>query len=131
MPFRVQPISSREITMNTQTLDGLVKTANVEWKPLVESGVDTRGISVKPLRTEPAIGRAPSFLLRFEPGAKYPYHRHPAGEELFVLSGSCVIDGATLEAGDYLYTPPGSKHSVRTDTGCTVLFQVPEEVIIL
>lgn len=79
--------------MNTQTLDGLVKTASMQWKPLVESGVDTEGIPVKPLRTEPATGRAPSFVLRFEPGAKYPYHNHPAGEELFVLSGSCVHRG--------------------------------------
>lgn len=117
--------------MNPQTLDGLVKTASMHWKPLVESGVDTRGISVKPLRTEPATGRTRSFVLRFEPGAKYPYHDHPAGEELFVLSGSCVIEGARLEPGDYLYTPPGSKHSVHTETGCTLLFQVPEEVIIL
>jgi hypothetical protein len=31
----------------------------------------------------------------------------------------------------YLYTPPGSKHSVRSETGCTLLFQVPEEVEIL
>jgi quercetin dioxygenase-like cupin family protein len=117
--------------MNTQTLEGLVKTASMQWKPLVESGVDTSGIAVKPLRTEPATGRARSFVLRFEPGAKYPYHSHPAGEELFVLSGSCVIQGVLLESGDYLYTPPGSRHSVRTDTGCTLLFQVPEEVIIL
>lgn len=117
--------------MNGHILDGLVSTAKMEWAPLVESGVDTRGIFVKGLRTDRATGRAASFLLRFEPDASYPYHNHPAGEELFVLSGSCVIEGATLEAGDYLYTPPGSKHSVRTDTGCTLLFQVPEEVEIL
>jgi quercetin dioxygenase-like cupin family protein len=59
------------------------------------------------------------------------YHDHPAGEELFVLSSRCVIEGATLAEGDYLYTPPGSKHSVRTDTGCTLLFSVPEEVVIV
>jgi quercetin dioxygenase-like cupin family protein len=115
----------------THILDGHVKTAHIEWKPLVEGGVDTSGISVKVLRTDPVTGRAPSFLLRFEPGAMYPYHNHPAGEELFVLSGSCVIEGTTLEAGDYLYTPPGSKHAVRTDKGCMLLFQVPEEVEIL
>jgi quercetin dioxygenase-like cupin family protein len=112
-------------------LDGHVKTAEIEWKPLVEEGVDTSGISVKVLRIDPVTGRAPSFLLRFEPGASYPYHNHPAGEELFVLSGSCVIEGTTLEAGDFLYTPPGSKHAVRTESGCTLLFQVPEEVEIL
>src|SRR5262245_27162566 len=52
-----------------------------------------------------------SFILRFDPGASYPYHNHPGGEELFVLSGSCSIEGAMLEAGDYLYTPPGPKHT--------------------
>jgi quercetin dioxygenase-like cupin family protein len=117
--------------MSEHIVDGLVRTSNVEWTPLVESGVDTRGISVKALRRDRVTGRAPSFLLRFAPGATYPYHNHPAGEELFVLEGSCMIEGAALEAGDYLYTPPGSKHSVRTDTGCTILFQVPEEVVIL
>jgi quercetin dioxygenase-like cupin family protein len=120
-----------EIMMNTQTLGGLVRTASMPWKPLVESGVDTSGIAVKPLRTEPATGRARSFVLRFDPGAKYPYHSHPAGEELFVLAGSCLIEGTLLEAGDYLYTAPGEKHSVQTDSGCTLLFQVPEEVTIL
>src|SRR5262245_26933213 len=117
--------------MNTFILSGHVKTAEIDWRPLVESGVDTKGISTKALRTDPVTGRATTFLLRFEPGASYPYHNHPAGEELFVLAGSCVIEGTTVVAGDYLYTPPGSKHAVRTDTGCTILFQVPEEVQIL
>jgi hypothetical protein len=52
--------------MNEQILDGLVRTANLEWTPLVESGVDTRGISVKGLRRTQVTGRTPSFLLRFE-----------------------------------------------------------------
>src|SRR5262245_56575140 len=95
----------KDDAMHTYTLTGHVKTAEMEWKPLVESGVDTTGISVKTLRVDTATGRAPVFLLRFEPGASYPYHNHPAGEELFVLSGSCVIEGTTVEAGDYLYTP--------------------------
>ena len=94
--------------MTTQILDGLVKTADMQWKPLVERGLDTSGMSVKALRTDPVTGRAPSFLLRFEPGAKYPVITTTRlGEELFVLSGSCIIEGAMLEAGDYLYTPPG------------------------
>src|SRR5262245_11964106 len=102
------------MTTNLQTLDGLVKTASMEWRPLVETGVDTAGISVKLLRTDPVTRRAPSFLLRFDSGASYPYHDHPAGEELFVLAGTCVIEGVALGPGDYLYTPPGSRHSVRS-----------------
>jgi hypothetical protein len=33
--------------------------------------------------------------------------------------------------GDDLYTPPNFKHAVKTITGCTILFIVPEEVEIL
>ena len=35
-----------------------------------------------------------------------------------------------LSGGDYLYTPPGTKHSVFSKTGCTMFFIVPEEVEI-
>lgn len=83
------------------------------------------------LKYEVAQKRAPSFLLKFDPGAKYPYHNHPAGEELYVVSGSCIIENTTLHRGDYLYTPPGFKHSVQTETGCELFFMVPQEVEIL
>jgi quercetin dioxygenase-like cupin family protein len=110
--------------------DYIVKTSTAEWKPLVEKNVNTNGIYVIPLRYN-ETGRAPSFLLKFEAGASYPYHNHPSGEELFVLEGSCFINKAKLEKGDYLYTPPNEKHSVRSETGCTLLFIVPNEVELL
>jgi anti-sigma factor ChrR (cupin superfamily) len=108
----------------------IISTRSKQWKPLQEEGVDTKGIFIMPLRFE-KDGRPPSFLLKFEAGASYPYHNHPAGEELFVLEGSCSIEGATLSQGDYLYTPPNFKHAVKSETGCVVLFIVPQEVEIL
>lgn len=116
---------------NTNINDYIVNSNKISWKPLMEEGVDTSGILVKLLRFDEEQKRPPTFMLRFEPGASYPYHNHPAGEELFVLEGSCIIEGALLQAGDYLYTPPEFKHSVKSDTGCTLLFMVPEEVEIL
>ena len=116
--------------MRTKIEDYIISTDTTEWKPLKEEGVDTKGIYVKTLRLDES-GRAPSFLLKFEPGASYPYHNHPAGEELLVLAGSCVIEGVTLIAGDYLYTPPSFKHSVKSASGCVLYFIVPEEVEIL
>jgi len=110
--------------------DYLVKTNTSEWKPLVEKNVNTKGIYVIPLRRN-ETGRAPSFMLKFEAGSSYPYHNHPAGEELFVLEGSCFINETKIEKGDYLYTPPGAKHSVRSETGCILLFIVPSEVEII
>ncbi|HMQ46506.1 MAG TPA: cupin domain-containing protein [Saprospiraceae bacterium] len=116
--------------MDTTLQQDIRSTSRMEWQPLKEAGVDTSGIFVKILRVD-GSGRPPSFLLRFDPGAAYPYHNHPAGEELFVLEGSCILEGSVLEQGDYLYTPPGFKHSVKTETGCVLLFLVPEEVEII
>jgi len=110
--------------------DYIVKTNTTEWRPLVEKNVNTDGIYVIPLRYN-ETGRAPSIMLKFDAGASYPYHNHPSGEELFVIEGSCFINEAKLEKGDYLYTPPDAKHAVRSETGCILLFLVPAEVEIL
>ena len=107
----------------------LVRTNESDWKALNEPGVS--GISVKVLRFDKANGRAPTFLLKFEPGATYPAHDHPAGEEVFVLEGEVSFGKHHLKAGDYLYTPPWGKHAVWSKQGCVMLLCVPEEVVIL
>lgn len=117
--------------MKTDIQNYIVESNKKEWKPLLEDGVDTKGIYVKALRYDEQTKRSPTILLKFEAGAKYPYHNHPGGEELFVLEGSVIIAGQTLNAGDYLYTPVDFKHSVTTETGCTLLLVIPEEVVIL
>ena len=117
--------------MNTGISDYLTRSLYTEWKPLMEEGVDTRGISVKVLRYDDQEKRAPTILLKFEAGAKYPYHNHPGGEEIFVLQGDALIDGEILSEGDYLFTPKGFKHSVFSEKGCVLLFVIPEEVEIL
>lgn len=116
--------------MDTNINNYIVRN-NKEWTPLTEEGVNTKGIFVKSLRYDDKEKRSPSILLKFEPGAKYPFHNHPAGEELFVLEGSVKVEGALLNKGDYLYTPAGFKHSVYSEKGCTLLLNIPEEVEIL
>ena len=117
--------------MNSNINDYIVKTEQKEWQPLIETGIHYEGIFVKSLKFDPKKNRSTSILLKFEPGARYPYHNHPAGEELFVLEGDATVAGARLEKGDYLYTPPNFKHAVKSEQGCTILFVVPEEVEIL
>ncbi|WP_373518680.1 cupin domain-containing protein [Pricia sp.] len=85
----------------------------MDWKPLEENGAETKGIFVKVLRYDKETKRAPTFLLKFEAGASYPYHDHPAGEEAFVMEGEAYFDEHKLAKGDYLYTPPTFKHSVK------------------
>lgn len=117
--------------MNTEILNYITRSNESEWTSLVEDGVETKGIFVKVLRFDQQTKRAPTILLKFESEAKYPYHNHPAGEEVFVLEGDAIIGGQQLSAGDYLYTPPSFKHSVTSENGCVLLFIIPEEVEIL
>lgn len=117
--------------METDMNKYIVHSANTEWISLEEEGIVTKGIYVKPLRSDESQKRSPSFLLKFDPGASYPYHNHPAGEEAFVLKGEVYFNDTKLVAGDYLYTPPGFKHAVRTEVGCEIFFIVPQEVEII
>ena len=83
----------------------LVRSRDLDWRPLAEPGVT--GISVKVLRFDAGAGRAPTILLKFEPGSSYPMHNHPGGEEIYVLEGEARLGKDHLRAGDYLYTAPG------------------------
>jgi quercetin dioxygenase-like cupin family protein len=117
--------------MSSSMENYIARTGNTEWKELKEEGVATTGLFVKALRFDPLQKRSPAILLKFSPGSSYPYHNHPAGEEIFVLNGSCRVNETILNAGDYLYTPPGFKHGVKSDTGCEMLLIIPAEVEIL
>jgi len=114
--------------MSTNIQDYIVRSLRTEWQPLIEEGTRYTGVFVKSLRFDSSKQRSPTILLKFEPGASYPYHNHPAGEELYVLEGEVTIEGEQLTAGDYLYTPPHFKHAVRSNKGCTLLLMIPEEV---
>lgn len=109
----------------------ITRSRQIEWRPLLEHGVNTKGLFVKVLRFDEHTQRAPAILLKFEAGASYPFHNHPAGEEAFVLEGEVIIGGERLTAGDYLYTPPHCKHAVQSETGGVLLFIVPQEVEIV
>src|SRR5258705_7817597 len=103
--------------MQTEISNYVTRSKNIEWTPLIEDGIDTKGIFVKVLRYDEQTKRAPTILLKFEPGAKYPFHNHPGGEEIYVLVGSIIFEDTVLSAGDYLYTPPDFKHSTRSENG--------------
>ena len=117
--------------MSTAINNFIVQSNYLNWQPLVENGNEYPGVFVKSLRLDENNRRSPTILLKFEPGAQYPYHNHPKGEEIFVLTGSCIIEDTRLEAGDYLYTPPNFKHAVKSESGCTLFLVIPGEVEIL
>ena len=114
---------------HAESLTQLVRSNQIEWKPLAEPGVS--GVFVKVLRFDRETRRAPTILLKFDAGATYPAHNHPGGEEVYVIAGDLKLGKDHLHAGDYLYTPPNGKHAARSEQGCIVLVNVSEEVEIL
>jgi len=76
----------KNTAISTDINDHIVRKAQKEWQPLVEKGVHYKGISVISLHYDQLKERSTTILLKFEPGASYPYHNHPAGEEVYVLS---------------------------------------------
>lgn len=52
---------------------------------LIENGINYEGISVKSLQFDKVTNRSKAILLKFEKNAPYPYHIHPADNEILVL----------------------------------------------
>ena len=75
---------------------------------------------------EPSIA-----VLRYEPGARVPRHRHAGLETIIVLDGTQSDEAGDYPAGTVVINPTGSEHSVWTDNGCAVLIQWNRPVVIL
>jgi quercetin dioxygenase-like cupin family protein len=78
-------------------------------------------IKCRPLRVDPVAG-IQIVLIRAQPGACIPRHRHSQDEEFIVLEGECHIGTHHLRAGDAHFAAAGSWHDdITTSTGILVL----------
>jgi anti-sigma factor ChrR (cupin superfamily) len=62
-----------------------------------------------------------TVLLKWEPGAVLPFHRHPEIEQSWVLEGSFYDHDGICRAGEFVWRQPGSMHETRSDEGCILL----------
>ena len=62
-----------------------------------------------------------TVLLKFEPGAVLPFHKHPEIEQSWVLEGSFYDHDGICRAGQYVWRTPGSLHETKSDEGCLLL----------
>lgn len=70
-------------------------------------------------------GHVTSFV-KFEPGAYFPSHNHPNGEEIFVLEGVFSDEKGDYPAGTYIRNPPGSLHKPFTHKGCKLFVKLDQ-----
>jgi anti-sigma factor ChrR (cupin superfamily) len=62
-------------------------------------------------------------LLRYEPGAGVPRHRHAGLETIVVLEGVQSDENGDYPAGSVVLNPVGTEHEVWSKNGCVVLIQ--------
>ena len=77
-------------------------------------------ISMKVLYRNDAEGEM-TVLLKWEPGATLPFHKHPEIEQSYVLEGSFYDHDGICRAGQYVWRHPGSLHETKSDEGCLLL----------
>ena len=88
------------------------------------------GVEIAWLRRDPDGGPA-AALLRYQPGARSPRHRHAGWEHVFVLSGDQSDAQGTLRPGGLAANPPGSEHQVVSAEGCVALLVWERQPIML
>lgn len=82
-----------------------------------------------PIRRWPLEREAPesgevTSLVEYLPGARFPEHGHPNGEEILVLSGVFSDEGGDYPAGSYLRSPAQSRHSPFSQPGCVIFVKL-------
>ena len=93
-----------------------VWAADAAWIDTGLPGIRARVLAVDKARS------LVTLVIRAEPGAVYPPHKHHGPEECFVISGSVVIDGRVLRAGDFHHADEDSEHGeITTTEGAEVL----------
>jgi anti-sigma factor ChrR (cupin superfamily) len=96
--------------------------AGADLNTLIASGPweDLRpGVEIQYLHR--ALGEPIAALLRYQPGATVPAHRHTGVELVQILSGSQRDAYGTYYAGSFKVNLPGTVHDLISDEGCTVL----------
>lgn len=68
-------------------------------------------------------GRVTS-VVRFDPGARFPEHDHPQGEEIFVLEGEFCDERGCFGPGTFQLNPEGFRHAPYTPSGCLLFVKL-------
>jgi anti-sigma factor ChrR (cupin superfamily) len=84
------------------------------------------GVSRVPFEREAPESGHTTSLVTFEPGANFPEHTHPMGEEIFVLKGTFSDEFGDYPMGTYIRNPPGSSHSPFTREGCKLFVKLDQ-----
>lgn len=102
---------SRRVSVDSSTMD---------WEPSPAGKVLRKRLHL--------VGRAEAgqvtSIVRYEPGATFPSHSHPDGEEILVLEGTFSDEHGHWPAGSYLLNPEGFSHAPFSEEGCLLFVKL-------
>jgi anti-sigma factor ChrR (cupin superfamily) len=119
-------MSNGSMTESRQVLNGdfgrriAIDTDNLDWEPSPGGHVLRKRLH---LVGRPEAGQVTS-LVRYQPGATFPRHDHPEGEEILVLDGIFSDEHGDWPAGTYLLNPEGFSHAPFSRAGCTLFVKL-------
>ena len=97
----------------------VVHSEDLPWVESPLPGVHRRMLE----RDGDEVARATS-IVRYAPNSAFSPHTHGGGEEFFVLEGVFSDESGNFGPGMYVRNPPGSKHTPRSDAGCTIFVKL-------
>ena len=97
----------------------VVHAATLDWVASPMAGVDRRMLD----RIGDEVARATS-IVRYAPDSAFSPHVHGGGEEFLVLDGVFQDEHGDFPAGSYVRNPPQSRHTPRSQPGCTIFVKL-------
>ncbi|MDF3057775.1 MAG: anti-ECFsigma factor, ChrR [Rariglobus sp.] len=96
----------------------------ITWEPFGE------GVEIHRLYGDGVAG-ATAALIRFITAGKVRLHEHAGFEHILVLTGSQSDQNGVTPAGSLVINPPGTRHSIVSESGCIVLAIYEKPVVFL
>lgn len=97
-----------------------VDTNRLEWTASPSGQVERKRLH----RVGPQESGQVTSLVRYLPGASFPEHDHPEGEEIFVLEGVFSDQLGHGTRGMHLLNPEGHRHAPFSEEGCLILVKL-------
>ncbi len=95
-------------------------TGAMDWQESPAAGIWRKRMEL----SGPAESGRVTSLVRFDPGARFPAHGHPDGEEILVLDGTFSDESGSYSKGMFLLNPEGSHHEPWSDEGCLLFVKL-------
>lgn len=110
--------STQPTPASPPTLLALSRQVDAHWEQL-----PFPGISMRTLFLDPRTNRR-TLLVRLQPGAAIPAHRHHDDEQCLILEGRVEMHGVEYGPGDFFVAANASLHQPITSSSGALLFLV-------